>query len=155
MTDTTTNRRPAVAESDPPLSRGHRLIFRIAALLASTWIILLLVLSITSANPVTLNRDQIVESADVLTVLVKDPQTGAVQIEKSWKSEINDNELTVRNIASMGATVGERLLIPIIRQDDEWQVMPSKLPNNPRLIYPATPEAERQLKSILKTGHLP
>ena len=138
-----------------PDSRWQRKLFSITALLAATWMILLLVLSVTSANPVTLNRDQIVEATEVLTVLIKDQQMGTVQVEKSWKSELSDHELVVTDIASMGVATGQRFLIPITREGSQWQVMPSKLPNNARLIYPATPEAERQLNSILKTGHLP
>ena len=152
MTDTTSSTAGTPIE---PNSLWQRKLFSITALLAVTWMVLLLVLSVTSANPVTLNRDQIVEAADVLTVLVKDQQTGAVQIEKSWKGELSDHELVVTDIASMGVATGQRCLIPITREGGQWQVMPSKLPNNARLIYPMSPEAERQLKSILKTGHLP
>ncbi len=152
MTDKTSSTAGTPTEPD---SRWQRKLFSITALLAVTWMVLLLVLSVTSANPVTLNRDQIVEAADVLTVLVKDQQTGAVQIEKSWKGELSDHELVVTDIASMGVATGQRFLIPITREGSQWQVMPSKLPNNARLIYPMSPEAERQLKSILKTGHLP
>lgn len=155
MTDTTTNSRNTKRTQIEPNSRWQRKLFSIAALLAATWMVLLLVLSVTSANPVTLNRDQIIEATDVLTVLIKDRQRGEVQVEKSWKSELSDNELAVTDIASMGVVSGERFIIPVTREGGKWQIMPSKLPNNARLIYPASPEAERQLKSILKTGHLP
>ncbi len=155
MTDTTTHICQTTAESTSSTSRWQRPLFVIAAILATTWVILLLVLSVTAANPVTLNRDQISESVDVLTVLVKDSQTGTVQIEKSWKSVVRDRELKITDLASLGVTTGERFVIPIFRDDDRWHVMPSKLPKNPRLVYPVTDEAERQLKSILKTGHLP
>ncbi len=155
MIDSTANSQQTATDSTLPISRWPSLLFVVAAVSAVTWMMSLLILSVTSANPVTLNRDQIIDSSDVLTALVKDPRSGTIQVERSWKNVVGENELTVSDLASLAVTKEQRFIIPILRNQDAWHVTPSKLPKNPRLIYPASDEAKLQLKSILKTGHLP
>ena len=129
--------------------------FFLAACLVVLWAIGLGVLSIVAANPVTLNRDQILESVDVLTAVVEDRDAGHVRVEKSWKDIVHDKHLTLSNLSQLQLTANERLLIPVIRVPRSWQVAPSKLPHEPPLVYPATEESERQLRQLLKTGRLP
>lgn len=131
--------------------------FVLAASLVVLWVIGLGVLSILTANPVTLNRDQILESDDVLTAIVEDAKVGRVRIEKSWKDnvEVPTEQLTLKNLGASRVTSRERLLIPIVRSRHEWQVTPTKLPNEPPLVYPVSEESERQLRQLLKTGRLP
>jgi hypothetical protein len=121
------------------------------------WLVVLSLLSFFTANPVTLNRDQIRESADVLTAVVENPATGNVRVLHAWKQRVAEKTLALPNLKSTEAESGsgQTYLIPISRAGDEWIVTPSKLPQHLPLIYPAKPEAERQLKSILETGHLP
>ena len=155
MMDSTANSQQTAIDSTLPVSRWQSLLFILAAVSAVIWMMSLLILSVTSANPVTLNRDQIIGSSDVLTALVKDPESGTIKVEKSWKNVVDEQELKVTDLASLAVTKEERFIIPILRNQDAWHVTPSKLPKTPRLIYPASDEADRQLKSILKTGHLP
>jgi len=155
MIDSTAKSQQASSNSTSPISQRHKSLFVVAAVTVATWMILLLLLSVTTANPVTLNRDQIIDSTDVVTALVGDPQSGVIQIQQSWKSVVTESELKVADLAALSVTKGDRFIIPVLRNKDVWQVTPSKLPKNPRLIYPASDEAERQLKSILKTGRLP
>ena len=129
--------------------------FVLAASLVCLWCIGLGALSLLTANPITLNRDQILGSVDVVTAVVEDPRSGQVRVEKSWKDIVHDKHLTLSNLSQLQLTANERLLIPVIRVPRSWQVAPSKLPHEPPLVYPATEESERQLRQLLKTGRLP
>lgn len=155
MTDLTASFQQSPSNSSVSVSQKQKSLFIVAAIMSTAWMLSLLILSVTTANPVTLNRDQIIESTDVLTALVDDPQSGVIQIQHSWKDVVGEKQIKVADLGSLSVTKGERYIIPVLQNKETWQATPSKLPKNPRLIYPASDEAERQLKSILKTGHLP
>lgn len=129
--------------------------FALVASLTVLWVIGLGVLSLLTANPVTLNRDQILESTDVLTVVVKDAFYGEVHVEKSWKNVIHEGEIELHNLHETSPSVGARLLIPVSSSRKDWRVTLSKLPGNPPLVYPVTEESERQLRHLLKNDRLP
>lgn len=129
--------------------------FALAASFVGLWMIGLGVLSFLTANPVTLNRDQVLESTDVLTAVVEDVQSGQVHVEKSWKDAVQDEQLALSNLREAKPSVRQRLLIPVTRMRRGWQVTPSKLPGEPPLVYPITEESERQLRHVLKHGRLP
>jgi len=123
--------------------------------LTAVWLIVLLSLSITTANPATLNLDQVLESTDVLTAVVENPQTGTVRVQKTWKEEVTETELVLANLGLTGAAAGKLILIPVVKRGRIWVVTPTKLPGNPPLVYPATAKTARQLQGILQTGRLP
>ncbi len=129
--------------------------FVLAASLVGLWVLGLGLLSFLTANPVTLNRDQILESTNVLTAVVEDIEVGRVRVEKSWKGAIADEQLTLSNLPETKPVARQRLLIPVTFTRPQWLVTPSKLPRGPPLVYPATEESERQLRHLLKTGRLP
>ena len=129
--------------------------FALAASLVGLWVIGLGVLSFLTANPVTLNRDQILEATDVLTAVVEDVEVGRVGVEKTWKNAVRDEQLTLINLRETKPASRQRLLIPVTLTGKGWQITPSKLPREPPLVYPATEESERQLRHLLKIGRLP
>lgn len=129
--------------------------FVLVSNLTGVWIVGLGVLSLLTANPVTLNRDQILESTDVLTAVVKDAEYGEVRVEKSWKNVVQEDELELFNLRKTSPSVGARLLIPVSSSRTGWRVTLSKLPSEPPLVYPVTEESERQLRHLLKNGRLP
>ena len=153
-TDAPDTAHAAASCSDAPSPKA-RWRYQLAVALIIAWLVALSLLSYFTANPVTLNRDQILESADVLTAVVENPAAGNVRVLHAWKQRADKKTLALPNLKSTEAVSGETCLIPISGAGDEWIVTPSKLPQHPPLIYPATPDAERQLKSILETGHLP
>ncbi len=128
--------------------------FVLAACLAGLWVLGLGVLSFLTANPVTLNRDQILEATDVVTAVVIVAEY-RVRIEKSWKDVVHEDELELVNLIETRSSFGDRLLIPVTSSRKGWQVTLSKLPGEPPLVYPATEESERQLRQLLKNGRLP
>lgn len=125
------------------------------ASLVVLWVIGLGVLSLLTANPVTLNRDQILAASDVLTAVVEDADYGQVLVEKSWKDVIHEDKLELPNLRYTNAAVGDRLLIPVTNSQSGWRVALSNLPNQMPLVYPFNDESERQLQHLLKHGRLP
>lgn len=150
-----------MVRTDSPDTASHRPVSRVrrwfilAASLVGLWVIGLGTLSLLTANPVTLNRDQILGSTDVLTAVVEDARTGQIRVEKSWKNTVRDEQLTLLNLRETRPASRQRLLIPVTLGRQGWQVTPSKLPHEPPLIYPVTEESERQLRHLLKAGRLP
>lgn len=137
----------------PPTARTSRR-FVLAASLAALWVIVLGTLSLLTANPVTLNRDQILNATDVLTAVVQDDY-GQVRVEKSWKGVVQENEIELPNLHYCRPAVGDRLLIPVTTAQAGWRVALSNLPDQPPLVYPVNQESERQLLHLLKHGRLP
>lgn len=129
--------------------------FVLAASFAGLWVLGLGVLSFLTANPITLNRDQIVEATDVLTAVIDDAKDGHVRVEKSWKGKVFDERLSLSNLDETNPAANQRLLIPVTFARPNWLVTPSKLPREPPLVYPVTEESERQLRHLLKNRRLP
>ncbi|MBC7815712.1 MAG: hypothetical protein IAG10_02305 [Planctomycetaceae bacterium] len=129
--------------------------FTLAATFAGLWLIGLGVLSFLTANPITLNREQVRSATDVLTAVVEDANAGTVRVEKSWKDVVSETRLTLPNLIAANPAAGDRFLIPVSRSRDGWRVTLSMLPDEPPLIYPATPESETQLRQLLKAGRGP
>ncbi len=96
--------------------------FVLIASLTGLWVIGLGVLSLLTANPVTLNRDQILDATDVLTAVVENPRAGKVRVAKSWKDIVVDERLELTNLGDLKVSANERLLIPVIRTPRGWQV---------------------------------
>lgn len=140
----------ALCEASPARKR-----FALAAVFAGLWLISLSVFSILTANPITLNREQVLIATDVLTAVVEDAKAGTVRVEKSWQEQVSETRLTLSNLHATRPATGDRLLIPVSRSRDGWRVTLSKLPNEPPLVYPATPESETQLRQLLKAGRSP
>ncbi len=153
-TDVPDTAHAAATCADAPSTKA-RWRFRLAVALIIAWLAVLSLLSYFTANPVTLNRDQILESADVLTAVVENPATGNLRVLHAWKQRFDEKTLALPNLKSTEAVPGETYFVPISAAGAEWIVTPSKLPQHLPLIYAATPEAERQLKSLLETGQLP
>lgn len=129
--------------------------FVLAASFAGLWVLGLGILSYLTANPITLNRDQILEATDVLTAVVDDAKDGHVRIEKSWKGKVFDERLTLSNLDETNPVANQRLLIPVTFARPNWLVTSSKLPREPPLVYPVNEESERQLRHLLKNRRLP
>jgi hypothetical protein len=121
----------------------------IAAVLAAVWMISLLVLAHYTANPVMLNREQILESPYVVTGTVSDPAGGKIAVEREWKKQALSGTITVPNLSTLGAKTGVTYIIPLEKPDESLHVTEVPNSNGTPLIYPATPAALEQLKSII------
>ena len=108
-------------------------------------------MALFTANPVTLNREQIIRAETLVTATVVDPVTGTIHIEKFWKGDREVDSITLGNLNETGAKAGVSYIIPVTElRKDRYMVTTTRLPKNPPLIYPNTPESVRQLQSILE-----
>jgi len=150
----TRDSRTAAAAVDPGLTRppaktsaGVR---RAAiALIAVVWCGLLAWLVLATANPVTLNRRQILDADAVVTAQVVDPAAGTCRIVRQWTGETLPGEFVVAHLDETAARPGGDWILPLVKIGDEPEVLPSLLPSHARLVYPATPEVLEQLEAIV------
>lgn len=140
---------PAVPDTAPaqdsPAARRRRM----AVLIALAWCAALACLVLTSANPVTLNRRQILDAAAVVTVQISDRQSGVCQVTRQWSGAPLPGQITVQQLNETSATADGEWILPLEARNDQLKVLPSLLPSGARLVYPATPDAVRQLETIL------
>ncbi|HWL08014.1 MAG TPA: hypothetical protein VNQ76_06410 [Planctomicrobium sp.] len=146
---------PVAAEPAVVIPRSRLPAFLVIGL-AMAWGLVLLLLTLFTANPVTLNRGQILESQWVIVGKV----TGADKVVKSdpahWPFQDRD-EIRIDNLKDTGALIGEIYLIPLIPLigkeglvPGSYLVTPTRLPEFPPLIYPMSPDAEQQLQKIIE-----
>lgn len=130
--------------------RPSRTFLLIAAILAAGWALFLALLAAYTANPVTLNREQILASSYVVTATVAgDPAEGRVSVEREWKKQALSGTVAVIDLPAAGARRGTAYLIPLSRSDDALRVTEAPDSTGAPLIYPATPDALKQLRTIL------
>jgi hypothetical protein len=113
-----------------------------------------------TANPATLNRAQIEQADVIVTGRIVDAQQGTVDVEQTWKSVIEGEQITVRKLAETNARNGMRVLLPLSPvAGGVYKITQPQLPgqhdkrsvaNQPRRIYPATDDVLAQLQEILK-----
>jgi len=124
----------------------------VASVLAACWGLSLALLAYFTANAVMLNREQILASPFVVTATVEgNPSNGRVSIEREWKKHALAGTITVENLTAVGARPGIKYVIPLYRPDDAYRVTETPFSSGTPLIYPATPDALKQLEAIV--GH--
>ncbi len=140
-------------------SNRSRRFLLFASVLACLWIVALAVLAAFTANPVTLNQDQIRRSGFIVTATVVDLETSRVLIDQEWRGGALQGEIVVRNLRETSAESRRKYILPLSRANDgkdEFVVTGSLVPvsaSEPEkkkpLIYPADDDAIGQLKEIL------
>ena len=101
-----------------------------------------LLLAHYTANPVMLNREQVLESPYVVTgTVVGDPASGKISVEREWKRQALSGTITVANLRATGAKTGETYIIPLSKPDDSLHVTEVPNSNGTPLVYPATSPA--------------
>jgi hypothetical protein len=136
------------------MSRTPRGLVWLAALVTAVWFAVLLVLAATTANPVTLNRQQLLAS-DVVVVAAADPGAAregfvSLRIEDRLAGREVPTRLRVGGIELRRLEGAERHLVPLRLTPGGWVVTPT--PYGQPLVYPATEETLRVAKEILTTG---
>jgi hypothetical protein len=142
----------AAAGSNVPAASSlrPRLLLMAAIVLAACWWVLLALLSFFTANPVTLNREQILRASFVVTgSLSDDPAANQILVEREWKQNALHGTILVNNLAAVPKPRGKIYIIPLTRVGHGFEVTETVDPKLPPLIYPATPEALSQLRTIL------
>ncbi len=147
-----TARAAVRSDSSQTPPRRSRLFLIAASVLAAAWGLTLALLALFTANPVVLNREQILGSQYVVTGTVAgDPSKGQVSVEREWRKNALSGTITVENLAAAGARPGIAYVIPLSRPEDAFRVTETPFSNGASLIYPATTDALEQLQAIL--GH--
>ena len=138
---------PAEAHSAP------RTKLLLASAGAACWIVGLITLAIATANPVTLNSEQIQHSQFIVTATRKTVDGAILVVQTEWKHGQDLGEITIGNLDQVKMPTGSEFLVPLIRTaSDRFVITPTSLPNEIPLIYPATEEATQQLQALLG-GH--
>lgn len=111
----------ARAEAEPPpnerpssrslLSDRARLVIAVAG--AVIWLGVLVVLAALTANPVVLNRDQVLQADFVVHGKLEDPETGLVDVEEIWPPDVQAQEITIEGLGGLGAQAGREYIIPV------------------------------------------
>lgn len=142
------------ASADGPVASPVKIRRRwiVSAIVLAAWILALGILAATTANPVTLNREQILHAHFVVTARVLNRAEGMIAVEKEWKrgAGIVADKMRVENLDRTGVHDGAEYLLPLTRQaDGKLYVTETRLPNGRPLAYPATPDAIARLEQLL------
>lgn len=138
---------PARAPGIVPLTRTQ---LSLVVALAVGWFIALAALAWWTANPITLNRQQIADSDLVIVGTVENAKTGTVTVDRKWKRDIADQKITIGNLSRVQVKDGEQYLFPLRVTDIPTYVLtPLVDVETPPLVYPSTPAAIEQLEHIL------
>lgn len=145
--------RDALPRTPAPLSsaaiRGRR---TAVVLLAVTWCLALGWLALATSNPVTLNRRQILEADAVVTGRITDRAAGACRVERQWRGTAVPEEIVVHALAETAVGVDGAWILPLKRTRRGYEVQPTVLPSQARLVYPATEKAVTQLERLVAQG---
>jgi hypothetical protein len=138
-----------LAPADTP-SRPSRGLLLFAIAVTFVWCALLMTMAWLTANPVALNRDQILRADLLITGKVEgNPHAGEVSVVREWKKNKLTGSVHVENLEDAGARAGETYLMPLSPAATGYRVSEARLANSAVLIYPATPAAIAQLEEIL------
>lgn len=119
-----------------------------AVLLGSVWLSALLWMTVTYANPITLNRHQILNSNFVARGHFDEKLRNFKVIEVWPKDAIKEDSLRFRNILELFPESGQEYLIPVVRKEQAYYATASRMKGRP-LIYPVNEESLKQLQDIL------
>jgi hypothetical protein len=140
----------ALQHSEPPASRPSRGPLLFAGTLTVIWCAILIGMAWLTANPVTLNRDQILRADFVITGKIEsEPAQGEVSVSREWKKNGLKGMIHVENLEEAKVRRGGTYLMPLSHASTGYRVTEARLANSAALVYPATPAAIEQLEEIL------
>jgi hypothetical protein len=122
----------------------------IAALMAVAWCAALAWLALATANPITLNRRQILDADIVITARIEDRAAGKCRVAERWTGAAVPDELVVSGLKETAARGDGGWILPLKEARGGYEVLASALPSRARLVYPATPDAVRQLRELVE-----
>ena len=145
--------------ASPPRTAERHPRRRLAFAFVSAWIFFLAGLALWTANPVTLNIDQLLlarATGAVVMATVTDVKSGRCRVdevlEKAAAGDLDieaGQEISVSRLLASGAKTGERVILPLLPGDQAgwFEVAPTRFHSTPS--YPATPEMVEQVSEIL------
>jgi hypothetical protein len=121
-----------------------------ASALAIIWSAILITMAWLTADPVTLNRDQVLRADFVITGRVEsDPAAGEVSVLREWHKNALNGTIHVENLGDVRVRTGETYLMPLSHAATGYRITEARLANSALLVYPATQAALSQLEQIL------
>ena len=132
-------------ESPTPQPSGPSRQIRAAVGLTIVWYVCLVSLIVFSETPVAVNRRQIEESSFVVAGDVA--ADGAVTVRIVLKGVAPGDDL--RLVQPLTFPAGDWIL-PLSRVGRRFEVTPTRLPNQARLVYPVTDEAIAQIAALVE-----
>lgn len=111
------------------------------------WLSCLLGLTLTTANPVTLNRQQVLSSNYIVEGRF-DSQSSNFLVDRAYPDGASQGKLKFANHLDLRFDPEETYLVPVVISENQELVTPSPMKGIP-LIYPANVEAKKQLDSLL------
>lgn len=143
-------REPAPPGDAGPPANGRPTVLRLAAISFASWLVALVALALTSANPVTLNRQQILRSEVVVEAVVANVTAGECRVIQSWPEGAVGETVRVVGLDLLPIETGEAYMLPLASADDRtYQIVLTAPPASVALIYPATDAARNQLEVLL------
>lgn len=144
----------AGAPCNPATLAARRRWFAIAAILVAAWWVVLIGLAAFTANPVTLNRQQVLRAArtgSIVTAEVRDAKAGKVKVLRDWTKGGSGEELIVAGLADSGARDGKTYILPLTTDtlSGRLRIAPAPGPSKTPPVYPASDSAVEQLTAIL------
>jgi hypothetical protein len=135
----------------PVVQTPRRGLLAAAVTLFGLWCAALAILTVTTANPPVLNGRQLAQARALVTVVVEDVAAGSCRVRERWSPGEIPDRLRVTNLSATGAVAGREYILPLradpVAEDGAFRVVELPLRGLPPLIYPRTPEVERQLRA--------
>jgi hypothetical protein len=122
--------------------------------LALLWWLGLVLLALLTANPVTINREQVLKADAIVEAAVTNLAKGEIRIQRvqNDRGTLDVPTLRLPNLAETKAEPGATYLIPLSRTGIGYEVTRTSLPGQLPLVYPATPETAEQLQRHLSAN---
>jgi hypothetical protein len=145
----------ATAAPPPPAAlptTGQRIAVKLAALAVIVWTLGLAALTLFTANPTTIGRDQVMQSDAVVTAQLVEAGRDRVRVEQVLLGEVAAGEvISVLNLLEVpGLSIGMTYLLPLSQFREDYVVTTFAGQQSPPLIYPATPETIAEAKQALR-----
>ena len=145
-----------------PLNSRKTCLYSVCAI-SVLWIVGLLTMALCSTNLPVLNPRQIERATLIVTGTPINLESGLISIETVWKGASGDDKITIDHLSQTAIDSGERWIFSLVESErgaGMYSIAPYSEsikghdPNRPQglLIYPATPQLEQQLKSLLESG---
>jgi hypothetical protein len=116
------------------------------------WFVGLSLLALRTANPVTLNRRQILDADLIVEARVDNVAAGECHVTRVWPEALLGETIIIFGLSDLSVHAGATYLFPLRRDEGgaAYSVMPTPPPDTQILVYPANDEARQQLETILQ-----
>ncbi len=122
------------------------------------WVGFLGILAWKTANPPQLNLAQLARARFIVRAVVEDPKTGRCRIQKQWSAGDLPEQIFVSNLKTVPVKSGHAYLLPLTTDvtggPRHYKLVDIPQRGLPAMIYPATPDVEKQLETWLKSAPL-